>query len=110
MPQIIKQTIINALVLLSLCLAPLAYAEYVAIEKAAEADHVRVVFSDKDKQTGTLYVKGCGVCPLTLEIDEQTYFFYNNEEIQRKGLGAWSGKSGTVIYSLDDQQAKRILW
>jgi len=93
-----------------LLVSQVSQAEYIATENSAEANQLRIVFEDKSLQQGVLYVRGCELCPLKLNVDGQTRFFYNNKDVQRGRLNVLSGKPGTVIYSLDDKQAIRILW
>lgn len=86
-----------------------ASAELIAIQKSAEADNIRILFT-KGVEVGMAQVNGCKACPLNLRIDGQTQFFQNGKEIERRKVEALSGKSATVIYSMDGTQALRIRW
>ncbi len=85
------------------------HAEFIAVEKEVEADHVRILFTE-GVEIGKAQVNGCKACPLHLDIDGQTRFFQNGREIERRKVNALSGKSATVIYSMDGKQALRIRW
>ena len=92
-----------------LLLSQSSYAEFIAVEKSVEANHVRILFTE-GVEIGRAQINGCKACPLHLEIDGQTRFFQNGSEIERRKVNALSGKSATVIYSMDGKQALRIRW
>lgn len=101
---------VATLLLVTGSLIPLsASAEFVALTRAAEANQVRILFTNGLEQ-GLANVQGCDTCPLTLNIAGQTRFFLNGKEINRNRVESLSGKPGTVIYTLDGKQALRILW
>lgn len=102
--------LIPPLMLASLLMAPLpASAELVPVEKSAEANHVSVLFT-KGTEEGMVQVRDCQGCPLNLGIGDNTRFFLNGKEIERKKTNSLSGKPATVIYSMDGKQALRIRW
>jgi hypothetical protein len=86
-----------------------ARAELIAVEKNAEADHVRILFTN-GLEEGMAQVSGCQECPFNLNINGQTRFFQDGKEIERRKVVSFSGKSATVIYSMDGKQALRIRW
>ncbi len=92
-----------------LLLALSARAEFMDVEKNAEADHVRILFT-KGVEEGMAQVSGCQSCPFNLDINGQTRFFQDGKEIERRKVVSFSGKSATVIYSMDGKQALRIRW
>lgn len=87
----------------------IAMGEILAMDDAVEADSVDVRM-DKGKQTGTLKVTGCRVCPLKLHIDSGTRFFHDNQPVRQRQIRFLSRKTGTVIYSNEQQRALKIFW
>ena len=92
-----------------LLLSQSVHAEFIPVNKGVEADHVRILFTE-GVEIGKAQVNGCKACPLHLDIDGQTRFFQKGSEIERRKVSVLSGKSATVIYSMDGKQALRIRW
>jgi hypothetical protein len=84
-------------------------AEYIALENAAEAGEIRVIWQQQGK-TGVVHVKECEACPLKLEVDANTIFLSHGREIRRDKVNSYSGKPGTAIYDKQGKHALRILW
>lgn len=109
MNRVLKDTI-TPLMLTSLLLAASATrAELVATVNSAEANQVRILFT-QGKEKGVAQVNQCLTCPLNLEINEGTRFFHDGKEIGRNRVNDLSGRPATVIYSKDGKQALRIRW
>lgn len=109
MTHTLRQIFTPLMVITAITLALPASAELIAQNRAAEANLIRVLFT-KGSEQGVAQVEQCTTCPLRLDIDGQTRFFHNGREISRSRVESLSGKPGTVIYSLDGKQARRILW
>jgi hypothetical protein len=86
-----------------------ARAEYIAQEEAAEAGAITVHIG-KGKHSGTVSVTDCTVCPLELEMDATTRFYFKEKEVHGDQIVTHSGKPGTVLYSKDKTRAFRIRW
>ena len=78
-------------------------------DEAVEADKVEV-FIPKDSQTGSARVTGCSRCPLRLNIDGATRFYYKGEPASPQRVTFLSGKPGTVIYDNEQQRVLSIRW
>lgn len=109
MNQPLTRVITTVIVACSLLIPLAARAELIAQEQSAEANQVRILFT-KGTEQGMAQVKECESCPFNLDINDQTRFFHNGKEIERRKVESHSGKPATVIYSKDGKQALRILW
>jgi phage portal protein BeeE len=98
-----------ALAGLFLLLPLTAMGETVAMKKAVEADSISVRMNG-GAQTGAATVTGCSKCPLALSIDASTQFFHNGVSVERRQIRSLSGKSGTAVYTDEDQHVIKIQW
>ncbi len=103
------------LLILGTLLCIIGYASEVAAvpriigqaEDGVEADKITISFS-KDRKTGMVNVERCRLCPLQLEIDESTSFFFKNKPISRSEAETHSGKSGAIFFN--ERHTNRIRW
>ncbi len=109
MNQPLNKIAITLMLISSLTIPLTAHAELIAQENSAEANNVRIIFTN-GTDTGLVQVSECEACPLNLKIDEQTRFFHNGKEIKRRQVNSLLGKPATVIYSKDGTQAHRVRW
>lgn len=84
-------------------------AEFIPNQESAEAEAISVTFG-KGKHDGTVDVTGCTACPLALDIDAGTRFYFKKKQIKSEEIAAHSGKPGTVFYHKDTKQAVKIHW
>lgn len=78
-------------------------------EDAQEADRIEVLLA-KNATSGSVSITGCEACPLRLNIDAGTRFFFKHKPASPRQVAFLSGKPGTVIYDRKTGRALRILW
>lgn len=84
-------------------------AEYTTKQEAAEANSITVTMGS-GKHAGTVIAMGCSGCPLELDVDSKTRFYFRNKQIGAHEIGAHSGKAGTAIYTKDTLRAVKVRW
>lgn len=103
----LKKSLVTTLLACGLFTALPSAAEFITQEDAAEADAISV---DLSSGKHAITVAGCAACPLELEVDSNTRFFFNGKEINSHQISVHSGKPGTAIFRKDDKHAISIRW
>lgn len=99
------------LVALTSCLtlaAPTLAAVPKILHQAQGDEAGRIEVYETQSGTGHAMVKECERCPLKLQVDAKTRFFYRDKPVAPANLGGISGGGGTVIH--DKGIVIRIHW
>lgn len=105
----IKHFIQLVAVISSLTLAATALAAVPKILHQAQGDEAgRIEVYVTQSGNDHAMVKECERCPLKLQVDASTRFFYRNKPVAPADLGGISGGAGTVIH--DKGVVIRIHW
>lgn len=92
-----------------LVLATTASAAVPRIIRQAEAEEAqRIEVYLTQGESGYAVIQGCTHCPLKLDVDTKTRFFFQNKPVSHDMLKGISGGAGTVIH--DKGAVIRIRW
>ena len=76
---------------------------------AAESRTVKVSWTVAGS-AGVADAEGCSQCPIQLIVDKKTKFIHARKKLSVKAIEHYSGQPGTVIYTIADKHALKVVW